>query len=262
MNRLDKLLAFLDACRASRSLNLRGLPVWPKRLFPFLPYHRTSYNAFLCWIRKLQLPGSTWIVDAGANHGDFSEAASASFPGTNVLLFEPFPQLFPELERRCRRHHPRWILETCALGDREDTQNLYISPAHDAVGSLKGFPDSYRRTSATTDDITSIPCRVRPLDGILAERGIGRIDLLKIDVEGAEFEVLRGAENTLGNTLSVIIEVSTIRDMDQGRTALLRLLALLEEHRFRTVAVLPSLYSRKDPWLPADFNVLARKDPG
>ena len=52
MNRLDKLLAFLDACRASRSLNLRGLPVWPKRLFPFLPYHRTSYNAFLCWIRK------------------------------------------------------------------------------------------------------------------------------------------------------------------------------------------------------------------
>jgi FkbM family methyltransferase len=254
-----KLIHYLNACRLTQSLNLKGLPLWPKKLFPFLPHDRTGYNGFLTWVATLQLTDVSVVVDAGANHGDFSEAAATFFPHARFLLVEPFPKLHPELEFRCHRHGPAWSLEKYALGDKESSETLYISHSHDAIGSLKGFPDSYSKATSIHEDLHSISCQVRCLDNVLAEKNISSVSLLKIDVEGAEFELLSGAENTFNVTDSIIIEVSTIRDSELEANALLRVLALLDEKSFRPVAILPSLFDRNEPWMPVEFNVLARR---
>jgi hypothetical protein len=84
------------------------------------------------------------------------------------------------------------------------------------------------------------PCRVRRPDDVVGEAGIDHVDLLKIDVEGAEFDVLAGAKSILAATESLVVEVSTIREENFGKNALLRLLRLLDSHGFQSVAILPS----------------------
>ena len=257
----EKIARYFEACWQSGGLNLMGLPLLPRGLFPAVPHNRTSYNDFLIWISLLGLREVAVVVDVGANHGDFSEAASASFPAARVLLFEPLPKLLPILQRRCARHAPLWKLETCALSDAEGTLDLHVAPERDEIGSLKGFSQSYLDTTATAGEIRKIPCRVRRLDDVAREHGIAHVDLLKIDVEGAEFDVLAGAKDLLAATRSLVVEVSTIREENTAENALLRLLRLLDGHGFHPVAILPSLYSPTHPWMPVEFNVLARRTP-
>lgn len=257
----EKLIQFINACWLTRSLNFSGLPIWPKKVFPFLPYDRTGYNGFLCWISKLRLTNVSVVLDAGANHGDFSEAAAAIFPSAKVILFEPFQELHADLETRCHRHEGTWTLQKYALGAEESSGTLHFSPSHDAIGSLKGFSESYLAATENRDAIKTIPCQVRCLDNVVAEKQISRIDILKIDVEGSEFDLLAGAKNALDITEAIIIEVSTIRDPESDTNALLRLLTLLDELKFYPVAILPSLYDNARPWMPVEFNVLARRGP-
>ena len=257
----EKIARYFEACWKAGGFNLMGLPLLPRGLFPALPHNRTCYNDFLIWISLLGLRNVSVVVDVGANHGDFSEAASSAFPAARVLLFEPLPKLHPILERRCQRHAPLWKLETCALSDTEGTLDLHIAPERDEIGSLKGFSRSYLESTADTGEVRKIPCRVRRLDDVAREHGFDHVDLLKIDVEGAEFEVLAGAKTLLAATESLVVEVSTIREDNAPENALLRLLRLLDGHGFQPVAILPSLHSPRHEWMPVEFNVLARRAP-
>ena len=257
----EKIALYFQACWKTRGLNLTGLPILPRRLIPSLPHNRTCYNDFLIWISLLGLKDVSVVLDVGANHGDFSEAVCNTFPSARVLLFEPLPKLQPILERRCQRRAPLWKLETCALSDQEGTLDLHIAPERDEIGSLKGFSRSYLESTAAAGEIRKIPCRVRRLDDVVREAGIGHVDLLKIDVEGAEFDVLAGATTMLVTTESLVVEVSTIREENAAENALLRLLRLLDAHGFQPVAILPSLQSPAHPWMPVEFNVLARRAP-
>jgi hypothetical protein len=101
-------------------------------------------------------------------------------------------------------------------------------------------------------------CEVKTLDAVAAELALDHIDLLKIDVEGFEFEVLKGAGQILQKTDAVIIEVSLVRNT--GTSGLLvEMLDCLARHGFQIVNVIPSLYDIDEPWRPREFNVLARR---
>jgi len=76
-----------------------------------------------------------------------------------------------------------------------------------------------------------VPCRVRTLADLLQTHGIGKVALLKVDVEGDELEVLRGLGQRLDHVQQVVMEVHDI----YGR--LWRALCLLRRHGFRAVAV-------------------------
>lgn len=252
-----KIAAYLQSARLQRGLNLRGFPLIPKSLWPGAPSNRQAYNEFVTWIHRLQLTEVKQVVDVGANHGDFSQAAGALFPDAQALLVEPLPTLHAELQRRCATH-PRWRLATCALSREPGTATLHVDPAHDAIGSLAEFSEEYRRANAGSQAARTFECEVRTLDNLCQEQSISKIDLLKIDVEGFEFEVLSGGGQMLQATEALILEISLVRrpgDVD----ALERLLNLLREHGLRLVDLLPSYFAPDRPWLPLEFNVLARR---
>jgi FkbM family methyltransferase len=255
---LKKIGDYILACCAMRRLNLKGCPFLPKAFTRLPLYNRSRFNVFITWIKILQIDQAGWIVDVGANHGDFSHAASACFPSARCLLIEPLPRLHGELEKRCQSSREHWFLEKCALGATNCVMPLYVAQ-DDAIGSLAGFSEEYVAVNAGAKPSNQLECKVRTLDEVAAQHGIAAIDLLKIDVEGFEFEVLAGAREALAKTKALVVEVSLVRNPSRHASSLLRMLNLLADAGFDVVRVIPSLFDHRAPWKPVEFNILARR---
>jgi FkbM family methyltransferase len=256
----EKLTHYARSVAILRSLNVAGLPGIPKGLSAGLPWNRAAYNEFIGWIARLGLNQAKVVVDAGANHGDFAQAASALFPGVRVLLCEPVPSLVKVIESKAAASTQlRWEVEPSALGASEARATLSCSASHDAIASIVGFSEEYLENCPAVEKGEMIDCDVKPLDQVLEERGITAVDLLKIDVEGYEFELLKGAKQALANTRSVVVEVSRLRRPDDIEDPLTRMLELLWEAGLEAVDVIPSLYALKEPWRALEFNILARR---
>lgn len=136
------------------------------------------------------------IVDVGANDGRTILRWRRHLPQTRIIAFEPVAATFAELTEQTKsladvtRHH-------CALGASPGTQTIYL----DEISALNSFyPD--RVSGGRSEDV-----RVDTLDRVLAAEGVERVQLLKIDAEGHDLEVLKGATGLLAAGKIEIIEV-------------------------------------------------------
>ena len=139
-----------------------------------------------------------YIVDAGANIGQFCNAAKLFFPNAHLFSFEPDPVVYKQLVENTRTL--RFVKTfNFGLGDRSQKLPFYV---HDlsVMSSFKKYDDHFYGEK----DVSYI--RVEPLDKTLST--IESIDLLKIDVEGFELNVLKGAKNILKRTNYLLIEIS------------------------------------------------------
>jgi FkbM family methyltransferase len=255
---LNRIALYLQAAAALRSPNWTGLPLAPKSLGNGIPFSRSAYNSFIIWIKQLALPSARVAIDVGANHGDFASAATTCFPEANIILVEPLPKMQLWLEHTIRQRRPKWRLLPCALGSKRGRLPLFVDERDDNIGSLTGFSHEYLKINPQARLSKEVLCAVRTLDDVAEEMELSHVDLLKIDVEGFEFEVMKGAGQTLGKTTAVIVEVSLVR-RPRASAALVEMLDLLTKHGFQIVNVIPSLPDPDEPWRPREFNVLARR---
>lgn len=183
-----------------------------------------------------EMPPSPIIVDVGANIGLFALFAAQKWPGARVCCFEPAPRTFDVLRRNVE-HLPGSQVHQIALGSVPEQRNLTFYPRYSMMSGFDADPakdralvHAYIRNLAAGirdearrdvlleeadelligrfDEVESLPCRVERLDTMAGLLGIDRIDLLKIDVEGFEFEVLNGIGDTLwGAVRNVVVEV-------------------------------------------------------
>jgi len=258
MEALNKIALYLKAAVALRSPHWTGFPLLPKSTSNGTPHSRAAYNSFIIWIKRLALPSARVIVDVGANHGDFANAASTCFPEADVIVVEPLPKMQRCLEQTIRERRKKWRLLACALGAERGRLPLFVDEGDDNIGSLAGFSQEYLNTNPHARLSREVICDVRTLDDVALEMGLTHIDLLKIDVEGFEFEVMKGANDMVEKTKAVIVEVSLVRRAEAS-TALVEMLTLLTKHGFQTVNVIPSLTDPNESWKPREFNILARR---
>jgi FkbM family methyltransferase len=195
-------------------------------------------------------PGDT-CVDVGANVGTLTLAAALRVgPTGKIIAFEPHPKI------------GRFLAENVALNRLENVQIQAF-----AVGSSA---ESVSFSNDQNDDLNHIGSETAgiqigqvTLDSVLPERL--PVALLKIDVEGYELEVLKGAEKTLSRTSSVYIEVS--RDnLSRYGAATQDVINILIRHRFQVFHLSEDgFWEAVGPgYLPlkADDNVLAVRDTG
>jgi FkbM family methyltransferase len=132
-------------------------------------------------------PGMT-VVDVGANQGLYALLfAGLVGPEGRVLAFEPDPELFASLESNCRRNAASNLqLYNYALGAESGGKTLYRSRVHSG--------DNRLAKSNHVDWFKEVPVKVTALDQLL---GPTRVDFIKIDVQGWEFEVLKGMDRVL-----------------------------------------------------------------
>lgn len=166
-----------------------------------------AYNrALVPLVKRLLRPGDC-VVDAGANIGEIAlVAARAVTASGRVLAFEPHRLLADVLAANAARNGFSHLEVVCeALSDAPGTLTLYESSIpfrhrlHEGLGTL--YP-----TATRSERVAEVP--LARLDDVLEGRQIDRIDLLKVDVEGAELPVLRGATECLRRDQPwVVVEV-------------------------------------------------------
>jgi len=167
------------------------------------------------FVQRFLQPGMT-VLDIGAYYGLYTLTASICV-GVNgqVIAFEPSPFQRKRLRWHLRINRCRNVLvENVALGKEESEQTLFSVP-----GESAGY--SGLRSPEVGANVEPISVQVKALDKYLHMSQIHTVDLIKIDVEGGELDVFRGAAELLGERSRPLIlcELEDVRTAAWGHRA-------------------------------------------
>jgi len=190
----------------------RGGPVW----------HRDYVNGFVLKMAEFPLPRTArCIVDIGANVGLFSKAAELFCPAARILAVEPSREAFDELRARCGS---RVEAVRAAVGAAVGEATLHVatqlasSTLLPPGAEIEGILGGQIKPTGATEVVPLIT-----LDKLHSDANLGRVDLLKIDVEGFEPEVVEGGQETIAHHVDrVMLEVSFARLGSEKAMALLQ----------------------------------------
>ncbi|WP_172834070.1 FkbM family methyltransferase [Nitrospira japonica] len=169
---------------------------------------RPSLEGSLTQAREAGLDPKT-VIDVGAAVGSFTRTCRGVFPDARYLLVEPLEEYLPSLDKVVK-DIPGATYELAAATDHRDGVMVNIHP--DLVGS-----SLYRETEEGSE-VNGIPRKVPSVtvDALVRERHAEPPYVLKIDVQGAELDVLAGAERVLQRTDLVLLEVSLFQFFERG----------------------------------------------
>lgn len=129
------------------------------------------------------------FIDVGANQGEWSASLLAQSPGAHGLLFDPSGSAVSALTKRFASNGCLKIIGK-AVSDSIGEMEFYEEPAAGETSSL---------IRAVSNNALARKVEITTLDAELAQAGWDEIDYLKIDAEGFDFYVLRGAKDLFNN---------------------------------------------------------------
>jgi len=171
--------------------NWRGVG---KLIYAFRDY----YEPELLYLERVLSPGKVF-VDAGANFGIYTLLASKIVgEAGRVISFEPSSRVFPVLRRNITLNGFKNVLAfPIALTDKPGRARLYY---HSAVGC-----DSLGKDASFEPDAHAEEIGTESLDTVLKQTSVGRVDVIKMDVQGAEELALRGANEIVSSMRPIVI---------------------------------------------------------
>ena len=139
---------------------------------------------------------ATTVLDVGAHAGFYSLLAGLANPQARVFAFEPLPRVFASLERNVKLNKLENIrCFSAAIGATTDTQEFYFPDQEQPISS--SLRSDVLIATFPVGAIQHVPVSVVPIDQFVAEQGIDKVDLIKLDTERTEHEVLAGARELL-----------------------------------------------------------------
>lgn len=132
------------------------------------------------------------IFDVGANVGTYTEKILSINKNCSVYCFEPVKSTFSKLSTKLGKL-PNVTLNNFALGDMEKEDFIFIYGENFGINSLY-YLEKYAQL---LENQPKEKIRIQKLDDVIKQLKISTIDFLKIDVEGHELKVLKGAEEAL-----------------------------------------------------------------
>lgn len=179
------------------------------------------------------------ILDIGAWVGEFSRGARRIFPEARILMVEALPENGAILAKVCRELGNAECV-TALLGDREmEATSFFVVDSDKHPDLVKTGSSKYKDNLGCPQDEHTLPQRT--LANILTERGT-QFQLLKLDVQGAELDVIKGLGDRLSMVEVILMEMSLVQynegapliDVVLNRMSQLGfvLYDIVEEHRF------------------------------
>ena len=196
------------------------------------------------WFLATYGPAFRVILDVGANTGQFAERALISCPNASIYCFEPHPKSVEALLRRFRSESRVRVVDK-AIGCSSGRAHLFDHA--DQQGSehatlVRGVIEHIHQASVASVQVDEIP-----LDEFVAQEHLDRVDFIKIDVEGSEGAVLRGAATTIGEFKPAAIQLE-FNDMNLlSKYTIIDLVNQLSGYKL--YRLLPrALVQLRDPW--------------
>ena len=186
------------------------------------------------------------VFDVGANVGQSIEKFRQAWPGAEMHSFEPNPAPFSALSDKWG-NTPGVVLNNVALADLNGTSPFHATRISEAA-SLLSPTERMRMISVEHKyDYEVISIRTETLDNYCRAVNCGKIDILKIDVQGAELCVLKGARALLQREMiSAIYVETTFAACYEGQTNYSGLMSYLSCFGYELWDISPFLYTSRD----------------
>ncbi len=212
--------------------------------------HRSSPYGYEPWFIDSVISKIDFVIDAGANRGTFTTKVRASAFNNRLpaLLVEPNPSLNEYLRRTFRDNA---TISSMALSDYAGVTEFEIAANDGNSSSILKMQDAHLNNAPHAGIVKKISVKTETLDnlteGIAFEKA-----LLKIDVQGAELLLLKGAKNTLKRTAAILVEMSYV-ELYENCAKAHEVEELLFQNGYRLMAIEP-IFLDKDTqfWLQAD----------
>lgn len=205
---MRKIHHYSNALRIRSELTLEYLrlceryPSYPRSLLKKIWTQPQKMEDIIQLSRFLERESNILLIDVGANTGYWAQSVLNVFPRVKMIAFEPDPRAAELHEKRflMSKEH---ILHRCALSDQMGFLPLKMA-ANNTFSSLEDYIEN---DGGEIVNILEVPIKKLDDFSIRPEEDIDQV-FLKIDVQGHELKVIKGAQNTLMHVDVVLLELS------------------------------------------------------
>jgi len=173
------------------------------------------------------------VLDIGANAGGYAKHIRQVAPDATIYAFEPHPRTFAALQKQAALS--RFEPIQAAMSDSAGEMTIYDFAGAD--GSTQASLDPAVIQLHGGGPVVGHAVQCTTLDAFVAARGIERIDLLKIDTEGFDLAVLRGATEVLRRRTAKVIQFEFIGSNIARRISMRDFFEMLEGYRIHRLCL-------------------------
>lgn len=206
-------------------------------------YNKTAHRleeVKLQWLKKYDI---RTIIDVGAAIGTFINRLGDCFPQAKIYAFEPLPFHQQILEEKFGNNSKVKLFKTaCSTQQEEFEININTNLGSSSILELG---DAHLEAFPSGVETSKIKIKADRLDVLLKNEILEKNILLKIDVQGFELEVLKGAGTLLDDIKLVILEVS-FKEMYKNQPLIDEVIDFMRQNNFRIIAVEDISKSLKD----------------
>jgi FkbM family methyltransferase len=220
------------AIRLAQRMGYTVIPNWR-----FERFHTASFMR-----RLFDFLDIDCVIDVGANTGQYRQFLRQEIEYQGYIVsFEPIPHHVTLLKEQAR-HDPKWIVNGCALGAHAGSSEFNIMANTEFSSFLKPTHDNVEIFRGQNDIQEKVLVKVRTLDDVILEcrKELGSKNIyLKLDTQGFDLEVLKGATNTLQSLRALQTEAS-VRKIYDGMPRYDETIRFLEERGFVMSGIYPN----------------------
>jgi FkbM family methyltransferase len=154
--------------------------------------------------RYIKQEGNLVFFDVGANVGDVTRLMIDAFNNVTIHSFEPNPNTFKKLAERVNNRCV--ILNNLGLGERPSETAIFYYSNDTSTGHASIYKDVFKLHKVGDDFISQSAIQITTLDQYAMKNNISQIDFIKIDTEGNDYNVLKGARDFLSEKKIKIIQ--------------------------------------------------------
>ena len=187
------------------------------------------------------------IFDVGSFDGRSIDEFLSKKSNVIIHAFEPNPYLFQKLSEKYKKDN-RIILNKVALNNNNESRSFYINSFEETSSLNRLNSKRERKDKNFTKNTLKVKCMT--LDNYIVNNKIKKIDLLKLDTQGNENMILKGAKKSLSEGLVKYIKLEIIfEDYYNKQTYFFEFDKNFSKNNYKSV-------SRKDLKYSSDFNIL------